>query len=199
MAPRVLLARHGQTEWSLSGRHTGATDLPLLDEGRRGAESLGARLLGIDAEAPSGLEVRTSPLRRARETCELAGFGERARTWDVLREWDYGSYEGLTPARIAAARPGWLLWRDGAPRGESPAEVSARADEVVAWAREADRDVLVFAHGHILRAVGARWLGLPVGFGARIRLSPASLSVLGWAYGEPAIESWNDVGHLTEV
>ncbi|MEN3583270.1 histidine phosphatase family protein [Streptomyces sp. ZYX-F-203] len=199
MAPRVLLARHGQTEWSLSGRHTGATDLPLLDEGRRGAESLGARLLGIDAETPSGLEVRTSPLRRARETCELAGFGERARTWDVLREWDYGSYEGLTPAGIAAARPGWLLWRDGAPRGESPAEVSARADEVVAWAREADRDVLVFAHGHILRAVGARWLGLPVGFGARIRLSPASLSVLGWAYGEPAIESWNDVGHLTEV
>lgn len=140
--------------------------------------------------------MRTSPLVRASETCELAGFGERARAWDTLMEWDYGAYEGMTPEQIQAVRPGWLIWRDGAPEGEGVADVTARADEVVAWAREAERDVLVFAHGHVLRAIGARWLGLPVSFGARIRLSPTSLSVLGWAYGEPAVESWNDLGHL---
>ncbi|MEB8337304.1 histidine phosphatase family protein [Streptomyces endophyticus] len=200
MAPRILLARHGQTEWSLSGRHTGRTDIPLLEEGRRGAKLLGERLgrapfdeqLGLD-----GVEVRTSPLVRASETCELAGFGERATTWDALMEWDYGAYEGLTPAQIQELRPGWFIWRDGVPEGESLAEVTARADEVVEWARSADRDVLVFAHGHILRSIGARWLGLPLDFAARIRLNPTSLSVLGWAYGEPALESWNDTGHLT--
>ncbi|MDH6626617.1 broad specificity phosphatase PhoE [Streptomyces sp. LBL] len=196
MAPRILLARHGQTEWSLSGQHTGRTDLPLLEEGRRGAELLGERLHRAPFDSLDGAEIRTSPLARARETCQLAGFGERARTWDTLMEWDYGAYEGLTPQDIQALRPGWLIWRDGVPEGESPTEVTARADEVVAWAREADRDVLVFAHGHILRSIGARWLGLPLDFAARIRLNPASLSVLGWAYGEPAIESWNDLGHL---
>jgi broad specificity phosphatase PhoE len=115
---------------------------------------------------------------------------------DTLMEWDYGAYEGMTPDEIQAVRPGWLIWRDGVPRGESLAEVTARADEVVAWARSADRDVLVFAHGHILRSIGARWLGLPIDFAARVRLNPTSLSVLGWAYDEPAIESWNDLGHL---
>ncbi|WP_320782162.1 histidine phosphatase family protein [Streptomyces sp. CRN 30] len=196
MAPRILLARHGQTEWSLSGRHTGRTDIPLLEEGRRGAKLLGERLHRAPLDGVAGAEVRTSPLLRARETCELAGFGDRAETWDALMEWDYGAYEGLKPAEIQAARPGWLIWRDGVPEGESVADVTARADEVVAWAREADRDVLVFAHGHILRSIGARWLGLPLDFAARIRLNPTSLSVLGWAYGEPAVESWNDTGHL---
>jgi broad specificity phosphatase PhoE len=198
MAPRILLARHGQTAWSLAGKHTGRTDVPLLEEGRRGAKLLGERLhrSPCDGPAGAGIEVRTSPLSRARETCELAGFGERARTWDTLMEWDYGAYEGMTPADIQSVRPGWLIWRDGVPEGESLAEVTARADEVVTWAREADRDVLVFAHGHILRSIGARWLGLPLDFAARIRLNPTSLSVLGWAYGEPAIESWNDLGHL---
>ncbi|MPY36272.1 histidine phosphatase family protein [Streptomyces adustus] len=196
MAPRILLARHGQTQWSLSGKHTGRTDIPLLDEGRRGAELLGERLRGAPFDGLPGVEVRTSPLVRARETCEIAGFGDRARTWDTLMEWDYGAYEGMTPAEIQAVRPGWLIWRDGVPQGETLAQVTARADEVVSWAREEDRDVLVFAHGHILRSIGARWLGLPIAFAARIRLNPTSLSALGWAYGEPAIESWNDLGHL---
>ncbi|GGW29494.1 histidine phosphatase family protein [Streptomyces xantholiticus] len=195
MAPRILLARHGQTEWSLLGKHTGRTDVPLLEEGRRGAKLLGERLHRAPWSGLEGVEVRTSPLARASETCALAGFEERARPWDALMEWDYGAYEGLTPPEIHAIRPGWLLWRDGAPEGESLADVSARADEVVEWARSADRDVLVFAHGHILRSLGARWLGEPISFGARIRLDPTSLSVLGWAYGEPAIERWNDTGH----
>lgn len=197
MAPRILLARHGQTEWSLAGKHTGRTDIPLLEEGRRGAKLLGERLHRAPFGALPGVEVRTSPLARARETCELAGFGDRAGVWDTLMEWDYGAYEGLRPAEIQAGRPGWLIWRDGVPQGEALTEVSARADEVVAWARSADRDVLLFAHGHILRSIGARWLGLDLDFAARIRLNPTSLSVLGWAYGEPAIETWNDCGHLT--
>ncbi|MEW1750332.1 histidine phosphatase family protein [Streptomyces angustmyceticus] len=196
MAARIFLARHGQTEWSRSGRHTGRTDIPLLDEGRRGAKLLGERLHHAPWDGLPGVEVRTSPLVRAAETCELAGFGDRARPWDALMEFDYGAYEGLTPAEIKSGRPDWLIWRDGVPEGETLAEVAARADEVVGWARSADRDALVFAHGHILRALGARWLGLDISFAARIRLEPTSLSVLGWAYGEPAIERWNDTGHL---
>ncbi|MFD9814717.1 histidine phosphatase family protein [Streptomyces sp. NPDC059080] len=196
MAARIFLARHGQTEWSLSGRHTGRTDIPLLEEGRTGAKLLGERLHRAPWDGLPGVEVRTSPLRRAKETCELAGFGDRAEEWDALMEVDYGAYEGLTPAQIKERRPGWLLWRDGVPEGETLAGVAARADRVIDWVRAADRDVLVFAHGHILRSLGARWLGLDVSFAARIRLDPTSLSVLGWAYGEPAIERWNDTGHL---
>ncbi|MEV8330654.1 histidine phosphatase family protein [Streptomyces niveus] len=197
MAPRVLLARHGQTEWSLSGRHTGRTDIPLLDEGRRGAKLLGERLHREPWAGLPDAEVRTSPLLRASDTCELAGFGGgRARPWDALMEFDYGAYEGMTPAEIQAVRPGWFIWRDGVPDGETLAGVAARADEVVEWARSADRDVLVFAHGHILRAIGARWLGEDVSFASRIRLAPTSLSVLDWAYGAPAIGVWNDTGHL---
>ncbi|WP_055569729.1 histidine phosphatase family protein [Streptomyces atriruber] len=196
MAPRILLARHGQTEWSLSGKHTGRTDIPLLEEGRRGAKLLGERLHRAPYDGLPDVEVRTSPLSRARETCEIAGFGDRATTWDALMEFDYGAYDGMTPADIQAVRPGWFIWRDGVPEGETLAQVSARADEVVDWARGADRDVLVFAHGHILRVIGARWLGLGIEFAARIRLNPTSLSVLGWAYGEPAVESWNETGHL---
>lgn len=196
MAPRILLARHGQTAWSLSGKHTGRTDVPLLEEGRRGAKLLGERLRQAPLDGLADVEVRTSPLVRAHETCELAGFGDRAESWDTLMEWDYGAYEGMTPAEIRALRPDWLIWRDGVPGGETLAEVTARADEVVRWARSADRDVLIFAHGHILRSIGARWLGLPLDFAARLRLNPTSLSTLGWAYGEPAIEHWNDTGHL---
>jgi broad specificity phosphatase PhoE len=197
MAPRILLARHGQTEWSLAGRHTGRTDVPLLEEGRRGAKLLGERLQRAPLNGLFDAEVRTSPLSRARETCELAGFDDRATPWDTLMECDYGAYEGLTPAEIQAVRPGWLMWRDGVPEGETLEQITARADEVVAWARSADRDALIFAHGHILRSIAARWLGLGIDFAARVRLNPTSLSVLGWAYGEPAIESWNDTGHLT--
>ncbi|WP_335941427.1 histidine phosphatase family protein [Streptomyces sp. PTD5-9] len=196
MAPRILLVRHGRTEWSVRGNHTGRTDIPLLDSGRADAKLLGERLHGGPWADLPGLEVRTSPLLRARETCDLAGFADRARPWDALLEWDYGAYEGMTPAQIKADRPDWLIWRDGVPEGETPAELSARADRIVDWARSADRDVLVFAHGHILRALGARWLGEDVSFAARIRLDPASLSVLGWAYGAPALERWNDTGHL---
>jgi probable phosphoglycerate mutase len=196
MAPRILLARHGQTEWSLLGKHTGRTDIPLLEEGRRGAKLLGERLHRAPLDGLPDADVRTSPLSRARETCDLAGFGDRATEWDTLMEVDYGAYEGLTPAEIQDFRPGWLMWRDGVPEGETLEQLSARADEVVAWARSAERDVLVFAHGHVLRSIAARWLGLDLAFAARVRLSPTSLSVLGWAYGDPAIESWNDTGHL---
>lgn len=196
MAPRILLARHGQTEWSLLGKHTGRTDIPLLEEGRRGAKLLGERLHRAPLDGLPDADIRTSPLSRARETCDLAGFGDRATEWDTLMEVDYGAYEGLTPAEIQDFRPGWLMWRDGVPEGETLEQLSARADEVVAWARSAERDVLVFAHGHVLRSIAARWLGLDLTFAARVRLSPTSLSVLGWAYGDPAIESWNDTGHL---
>ncbi|MCP9207510.1 histidine phosphatase family protein [Streptomyces sp. NEAU-Y11] len=194
--PRILLARHGQTEWSLLGKHTGRTDIPLLDEGRRGAKLLGERLHRTPWAGLPEAEVRTSPLSRARETCELAGFGDRAQEWDALLEWDYGAYEGLTPAEIKASRPDWLIWRDGVPEGEAREAIAARADQVVAWALAADRDVLVFAHGHILRTLAARWLGYDISFASRIRLDPTSLSILGWAYGEPALERWNDTGHL---
>ncbi|MEV6422700.1 histidine phosphatase family protein [Streptomyces sp. NPDC051662] len=197
MAPRILLARHGQTAWSLSGQHTGRTDIPLLDEGRRGAKLLGERLHQAPWSGLPGVEIRTSPLVRAAETCALAGFGDRAEEWDALMEFDYGAYEGMTPAQIKADRPDWFIWRDGVPDGETLEQVSARADEVVSWAREADRDVLVFAHGHILRAIGARWLGEDISFAARIRLDPTSVSVLSWAYDLPAIQIWNDTAHLT--
>jgi probable phosphoglycerate mutase len=198
MAPRILLVRHGQTEWSVSGRHTGRTDIPLTDAGRDTVRRLGERLQGTPWEdLLSYAEVRTSPLVRASETCELAGFGDRAKEWDTLMEWDYGAYEGLKPDEIRAERPDWNIWRDGVPDGETPDDLAARADEAVDWARStADRDVLVFAHGHFLRMLAARWLGLPAASGALFRLEPASLSVLGWAYGAPAVERWNDTGHL---
>lgn len=196
MAPRILLARHGQTEWSLLGKHTGRTDIPLIDEGRRGAKLLGERMHRAPWSGLEGVEVRTSPLVRASETCALAGFADRASDWGALMEWNYGAYEGLTQAEIQADRPDWFIWRDGVPDGETPADLGARADKVIEWARSADRDVLVFAHGHILRVLGARWLGLDPSFAARIRLDPTSLSILGWAYGSPAVDRWNDTSHL---
>ncbi|WP_059012289.1 histidine phosphatase family protein [Streptomyces specialis] len=200
MPARTLLIRHGRTAWSVAGRHTGHTDVPLLDEGRAQAKALGRRLQQEPWNGLPGAEIRTSPLSRAGETCELAGFGGRATAWDALREWDYGDMEGLTTGQISERHGGdWVIWRDGVTGGETLEQLSARADEVVAWAREAHaagRDTVVFAHGHILRAVGARWLGLDVTFAARLRLDAAALSGLGWAYGEPAIERWNDTGHL---
>lgn len=198
MAARILLVRHGQTEWSLTGQHTGRTDVPLLEEGRRAAELLGERLHRAPWNGLPDLEVCTSPMSRARETCELVGFGGgRAVEWDALREWDYGAYEGLTSEQIRERNGSdWVIWRDGVPDGETRQAVGARVDGIVEWARSADRDVLVFAHGHVLRVLGARWLGHDVSFGACLQLSPAALSVLGWSYGEPAIERWNDTGHL---
>ncbi|MGW7363633.1 histidine phosphatase family protein [Streptomyces sp. NPDC054841] len=196
MAPRIFLGRHGQTEWSLLGKHTGRTDIPLLDEGRRGAKLLGERLHKSPWDGLPDAEIRTSPLIRAYETCELAGFADRAQPWDALMEWDYGAYEGMTQAEIHAVDPDWFIWRDGVPEGETKAQLAARADGIIEWARSADRDCLFFAHGHILRVLGARWIGEDVSFAARIKLDPTSLSALGWAYGAPAIERWNDTGHL---
>jgi len=196
MPSRVLLVRHGQTQWSLSGRHTGRTDVPLTEDGRRTAVLLGERLAGAPWNGLPDTEVRTSPLLRAAETAELAGFGSRAKEWDALLEWDYGDYEGLTPAQLQERQPGFFIWRDGVPGGEPLSALAARADEVVDWARSAARDVLVFAHGHFLRTLGARWLGLDPSFAAALRLDPASLSILGWAYDRPALERWNDTGHL---
>jgi probable phosphoglycerate mutase len=199
MARRILLVRHGQTEWSVAGRHTGRTDVPLMEEGRTQAKAVGARLHRAPWDGLPGAEVRTSPLARAAETCELAGFGERATVWEALAEWDYGDAEGLTSQEVALRRGGeWRIWRDGVTGGESLARLSARADAVVAWARGVgqERDAVLFAHGHILRALAARWLDQDVRFAARLGLAPAAISVLGWAYGEPSIERWNDTGHL---
>jgi len=184
MAARILLVRHGQTEWSRSGRHTGRTDVPLTQEGERTALLLGARLARPPWNALPDVEVRTSPLSRAARTAALAGFA-RAKEW-----------EALTPAGLQAVQPGFHIWRDGVPGGEALSAVAARADEVIAWALSAPRDVLVFAHGHFLRVLGARWLGLAPAFAAALRLDPASLSVLGWAYGAPALERWNDTAHV---
>jgi probable phosphoglycerate mutase len=196
MPARIVLVRHGQTEWSKSGRHTGRTDIPLLPEGREGARLLGKRLQRSPWNGFPGARVRTSPLIRARETCDLAGFGERAEEWDALMEWDYGEYEGRTSAEIRAERPGWVIWRDGVIGGETSCQVANRADQVVAWAKEADSDCVVVSHGHFLRTLAARWLQLDPVRGAVFSLEPTSLSILGWEYGDPAITLWNDTAHL---
>jgi broad specificity phosphatase PhoE len=184
---RLVVVRHGATEWSRSGRHTGRTELTLLEDGRVQAEELGRRLGGHDFTA-----VLTSPLSRARQTAELAGFDARAEVCGDLREWDYGEYEGLTTEEIKAQRPGWSLWRDGAPGGESAAEVGARADRVIAAVRGRTGDVLAFAHAHVLRVVGARWVGMAPTAGAHFTLAPASISVLGWERETPVVSRWND-------
>ncbi|MGD0380290.1 MAG: histidine phosphatase family protein [Acidimicrobiales bacterium] len=185
--PRLVVVRHGATEWSRSGRHTGRTDLPLLDEGRRQAEELGRRLAGHDFAL-----VLTSPLERARQTCEIAGFGARAQECDDLHEWDYGEYEGLTTDEIWERRPGWSLWEDGVPGGESAQDVAVRADRVIALARSRRGDVLVFAHAHVLRVMGARWVGLDARAGALFTLAPATVSVLGWERDVAVVARWND-------
>jgi probable phosphoglycerate mutase len=196
LTPRIIAVRHGETEWSAAGRHTGRTDVPLNESGRRAARLLGERLHREPWNGFPGARVRTSPLGRARETCELAGFGDRAETWDRLVEWDYGDYEGITSPEIRESRPGWVLWRDGVPNGETSFQVANRCDEVIAWAKEVDGDCLVFAHGHFLRTLAARWRHLDPLRGMGLSLYPSALSVLGHEYGDPALTLWNDTAHL---
>ena len=183
----VVLVRHGQTEWSLSGQHTGTTDIPLTEQGRRHAEALGARLAGWRFA-----RVLSSPLARALDTCRLAGMGERAEVTDDLREWDYGEYEGRRTLDIREERPGWGLWVDGVPGGETVDEVGRRADRVIETVRHADGDVALFAHGHVLRILAARWVGLPPDHGRLLALSTASISVLGWERETAVVERWNE-------
>jgi broad specificity phosphatase PhoE len=182
----LFAIRHGETAWSLSGQHTGTTDLPLTDNGRRLAE----RIRPVLAREAFAL-VLVSPLRRARETCELAGLGDAAVIEPDLVEWNYGDYEGLTPKQIRATAPGWLVFRDGCPGGEAPEQVGARADRVIARARAAEGDVVLFAHGHVLRVLAARWLGLPPGHGQHFLLDTGTLSVLGHYRDVPAVKIWN--------
>jgi broad specificity phosphatase PhoE len=195
MASRVLLVRHGETEWAAAGRHTGRTDIPLDEEGRRVARLLGERLARAPWNGLPDVTVRTSPLGRAVETCELAGFGEKAETWDELREYDYGDYEGRTTPDIRTEHPDWAVFRGEVPGGERLQDVAARADRVVEWARAAEGDVMLFGHGHFTRMVAVRWLRLDPGMGISFPLDAGALSVLGWAYGEPALARWNDTAH----
>jgi broad specificity phosphatase PhoE len=183
----VVLVRHGETEWTRTRQHTGRTDLPLDEEGREQARPVGKAL----RERTFGL-VLTSPLRRARETAELAGFGAAAEMRDDLAEWDYGEYEGRTTKEIRAERPDWSLWRDGAPGGESPADVGRRADRVIEEIRAAGVDTLVFGHGHQLRVLAARWLGLDAADGRLFVLGTATLSVLGYERETAAMLRWNE-------
>jgi probable phosphoglycerate mutase len=184
--PEVWLARHGETEWSRDMRHTGRTDIELTDRGREQARELGHALGGRRFA-----RVITSPLARAAETCRLAGLAEAAEPSDALLEWDYGDYEGLTTAKIREDRPGWVLWRDGCPGGETAAEVGARVDPLVAELRDAPGDVALFGHGHALRVLAARWLGLPPTDGALLALDTATLSTLGWERETPVLRRWN--------
>jgi broad specificity phosphatase PhoE len=190
MLPFVYLVRHGETEWSLSGQHTGRTDLPLTEEGVRKARGLRERLKGIPFA-----RVFTSPLQRAARTCELAGFGEAAKLDPDLLEWDYGDYEGRKSSEILSQRPGWLLFRDGCPNGEQPADVGARADRVIARLRASDEPAIVFSSGHILRVLAARWLGLAPPEGRLFVLGTTSVSILGYEHdkNEPVLSLWNSV------
>jgi broad specificity phosphatase PhoE len=191
--PSVTLIRHGETEWSLTGRHTGRTDIPLTDVGRQRAEQVGARLRDYGGFAL----VLTSPLSRATDTCRLAGLGDGAMTTDDLLEWDYGDYEGRRTADIRTERPGWSLWTDGVPNGETAAEVGRRVDRVIERVRAVDSgDVALVAHGHVLRVLAARWIGQAPVVGVHLPLATAALSVLGWEREVPAIVLWNDQSHL---
>jgi broad specificity phosphatase PhoE len=183
---KVYVVRHGETEWSLSGQHTGVTDIPLTENGR----AVARRLRPILAE-PSFTLVLTSPLRRARETCELAGLGARAVLEPDLKEWNYGDYEGLTTEQIHAKAPGWMVFRDGCPGGDAPAQVGARVDRVIARLRAAPGDVALFAHGHVFRVLVARWIGLPPAAGQHFLLDTATLNVLGYYRDSPAVKIWN--------
>ena len=193
--PTIYLARHGETAWSLSGQHTGLTDLALTERGERNASQLGSRLKGL-----SFARVFTSPLQRAARTCELAGFGSAAEVDRDLLEWDYGQYEGRRSVDIHAERPDWQLFRDGCPGGESPEQVGARAERVVRRVRELHGDVLLFSSGHFLRVLAARWLGLEPGAGRLFLLSTASLSALGYEHdlSRPVVRLWNETRHVDE-
>jgi probable phosphoglycerate mutase len=185
MAEEIWLLRHAETEWSKSGQHTGRTDIPLTDEGRTVARALRERVAGHTFAA-----VFSSPLARARETAELAGL-QVTGLRDELMEWDYGDYEGLTTPEIRASRPDWYLWRDGARGGESPDDVAARCDRIIAEVQAIDGDVALVAHGHILRALAARWVQQPVAFGGRLHLDTGSISVLGFERVVQVISAWN--------
>lgn len=189
----VFVARHGETAWSLSGRHTGLTDLPLTQRGERNAQRLGERLKGM-----TFTNVFTSPLQRASRTCTLAGFGAAADVDRDLVEWDYGQYEGRLSPEIHAERPDWQLFKDGCSGGESPDEVAARADRVVSRVRKIEGNVLLFSSGHFLRMLAARWLGLSPKAGKYFLLSTASLSALGFEHdvSQPVIRLWNDTRHV---
>jgi probable phosphoglycerate mutase len=182
----VFLVRHGETEWSLNGRHTGRSDIPLTENGRQVA-----RRWQPFATTRTFDLVLTSPLQRARETCELAGLGERAETDPDLAEWNYGAYEGLTPKEIRAQQPDWLIFREGCPGGESPEQIGARVDRVIAKVRARMGNVALFAHGHVLRVFGARWLGLPPSAGSHFLLETATLCVLSSYHDVPAVKRWN--------
>ncbi len=186
--PEITLVRHGETEWSLSGRHTGRSDIPLTENGEAAASRLGPRLQGLTVA-----EVWSSPSERARNTCRLAGFGERMVVKDDLAEWDYGAYEGVTTKQILANRPGWQLFRDGCPDGESAADVGTRADRIIAAIRAANAPILIFSSSHFLRVLAARWVGLPPEGGAHFVLDTTSVSVLGYEHDltEPVIRRWN--------
>ncbi|MGP0037547.1 MAG: histidine phosphatase family protein [Solirubrobacteraceae bacterium] len=183
---QIVLVRHGETEWSRSGQHTSRTDLPLLEEGRERAVALGPLLAKWEFSL-----VLTSPLRRARETSELAGYGDRAVVCEDLREWNYGECEGLTTPQIRERDPSWSLWTDGCPGGEQPAEVGARADKVLERMSGAGGDAVAFAHGHILRVVTARWLQMEVAAGSRFALETGSLSVLGFERETQVLQLWS--------
>ena len=192
--PVLYVARHGETAWSLSGQHTGLTDLPLTPNGERNARRLGERLKGM-----TFAKVFTSPLQRATRTCELAGFGAVAETDSDLVEWNYGQYEGRRSAEILAERPDWQLFRDGCPGGESPAQVGERADRVVQRVRAVPGNVLLFSSGHFIRVLAARWLALSLGSAGRyFLLTTASLSALGYEHklSQPVIRLWNDDHHV---
>lgn len=189
--PEILLLRHGETEWSVSGQHTSFTDIPLTDNGRVHGELMGRRIAGRRFAL-----VLSSPLTRARETCRLAGLGDEAELSDDLREFAYGEYEGITTPDIRRDRPGWDLWRDGAPGGETAAQVGERCDRVIERALAADGDVALFGHGHALRVLGARWLGLPPEAGGLLALSTGSLCILGFERERRVIWLWNDTNHL---
>jgi probable phosphoglycerate mutase len=191
--PVVYLARHGETAWSLSGQHTGLTDLPLTERGERNAHALGERLRELNFE-----RVLTSPLQRAVRTCQLAGFGAVAQLDRDLVEWNYGDYEGRTSMEIHRERPDWQLFRDGAPGGETLEQVGARADRVVSRLREGKGSVLLFSSAHFLRVLAVRWLGMPASAGQHFWLATASLSALGYEHtlSEPVILLWNETGHL---
>ena len=192
-SPVLVLVRHGDTAWSRSGQHTGRTDIPLLEEGRRMATELREPLRAWDFAA-----VWTSPLSRASETCALAGYGGVAQMRADLMEWDYGTFEGKTKAEIRATSPNWTLWTDGVPCGESARDVGARADRLIAEARSVEGNVLLFAHGHLLRVLAARWLGLPPTEGRLFTLGTASISMLGLDSDgdQQVLQLWNDTTHL---
>jgi broad specificity phosphatase PhoE len=193
--PLLYLARHGETAWTVSGQHTGLTDVPLTERGERNARSLGERLQGL-----TFARVFTSPLQRARRTCELSGFGKVAEIDADLVEWNYGRYEGKTTAEILKERPDWQLFRDGCPGGESVAQIGARVDRIIARVRAVTGDVLLFSSGHFLRVLAARWCGLDATGGRYFFLGTASLSILGYERdrAKPVLRLWNDDRHVVD-